>query len=42
MDTRTGEIFEVEEGRAARHGSVPLSAREAEELKAIPDLGKNL
>lgn len=40
MRTDTGRIVEVPKGSAAPHGSVPLSAREAKELKEIPDLGK--
>ena len=40
MQTSTGRIFQVPEGEAAPHGSVPLSDGEAKELEAIPDLGE--
>jgi hypothetical protein len=40
MQTNTGRIVEVPKGSAAPHGSVPLGAQEARELKMIPDLGK--
>jgi hypothetical protein len=42
MQTSTGKIIDVPQGQAAPHGSVPLSAREAVELKEIPDLSKTM